>query len=53
VRIVLHRVKPLGGLLKRPVTAVAVLVGLTGLFFFIKYTVSSMLGLEEPFVYQY
>lgn len=44
-------IKPLGGLLRRPVTAVIVVVVLVGLYFFVSATLGGMLGTnQEPLV---
>jgi hypothetical protein len=39
--------KPFAALLKRPVTAVLLLVGVAALLYFINFTVQSMLGVNE------
>lgn len=42
-------IKPIGGLLKRPVTAAVVFAVLIGLYFFVSATLTGMLGTnQEP-----
>jgi len=42
-------VKPIAGLLRRPVTAAVVVVTLVGLYFFVTATLNGMLGTnQEP-----
>ena len=45
-------VKPILQLLKRPKTAVAVIVGLVALYLFVSTTVQAMLGVSNPLEYQ-
>ena len=45
-------VKPVLQLLKRPKTAIAVIVGLVALYFFVSTTVQAMLGVSNPLEYQ-
>ena len=45
-------VKPVLQLLKRPKTAVAVILGLLALYFFVSTTVQAMLGVSNPLEYQ-
>eukprot|EP00887_Chlorella_sp_A99_P006272 scaffold3.g6272.t1 len=45
-------VKPILELLKRPTTAVLVVAGLGGLFFFVSFVVRGMLGITEPLDYE-
>lgn len=44
--------KPVGRLLKNPVSAVFVIAGIVGTFFFVKTTVNAMLGVEDLFEYE-
>ena len=43
--------RPFAGLLKNPISAVFLIVGVAGFGYFVQFTVKSMLGLEEPFEY--
>ena len=45
-------VKPVLQLLKRPKTAIAVILGLLALYFFVSTTVQAMLGVSNPLEYQ-
>lgn len=45
--------KPFAGLLKRPVTAVLLVVGVVGFIFFLRFTIDAMLGLTDPIDYQF
>lgn len=45
-------VKPILQLLKRPKTAIAVILGLLALYFFVSTTVQAMLGVSNPLEYQ-
>lgn len=45
-------VKPLLQLLKRPKTAIAVILGLVALYLFVSTTVQAMLGVSNPLEYQ-
>lgn len=44
--------KPIGGLLQRPRTAVLVVLAFAGLIFFLKATLTAMLGTSDPLVLQ-
>lgn len=44
--------KPLGRLLKNPITAVFVIAGVVGTFYFVKITVNAMLGVDDLFEYE-
>lgn len=44
--------KPVGRLLKNPVSAIFVIAGIVGTFFFVKTTVNAMLGVEDLFEYE-
>eukprot|EP00892_Ulva_mutabilis_P003776 jgi/Ulvmu1/1770/UM118_0009.1 len=44
--------KPIGRLLKNPITAVFVIAGIVGTFYFVKITVNAMLGVEDLFDYE-
>jgi hypothetical protein len=43
--------KPIAQLLKNPVTGILTIIGVVGLFYFIKVTVNAMLGVEDLFEY--
>ena len=43
--------RPIVDLLKRPTTAVVVVLGLVGILYFVSFTVKAMLGVGEPFDY--
>lgn len=43
--------KPLEGMLKRPLTAIAAISAVVALFIFVKFTLDAMLGISEPFDY--
>ena len=45
--------KPFAGLLKKPVTAVLLVVGLVGFVFFLNFTINAMLGITDPVDYQF
>lgn len=45
-------VRPIGGLLRKPVTAVATLAALAALVIFVTTTVSAMLGLNGGYEYE-
>uniref|UniRef100_A0A061S0P0 Uncharacterized protein ycf33 n=1 Tax=Tetraselmis sp. GSL018 TaxID=582737 RepID=A0A061S0P0_9CHLO len=44
--------RPFAGMLKRPVTAVLLVVFVAGLLYFLNFTVNAMLGLSDPVDYQ-
>ena len=47
-------IRPLGGLLKRPVTAVVVVAALFGLYIFLNATLKGMLGVtQEPLTLEF
>jgi len=45
--------KPFAGLLKKPVTAVLLVVGVVGFIFFLNFTINAMLGITDPVEYKF
>jgi hypothetical protein len=44
--------QPVIAAFKRPVTAIGAIVAITGTFVLLKFVVSAMLGIDEPFQYE-
>jgi hypothetical protein len=44
--------KPVGRLLKNPLTAIFVIGGVVGMFYFVRTTVQAMLGVQDLFEYE-